>query len=74
MILSSRRPAQPLLPSSAAACHSPAGLLGNAPVLWVGEPPPAEPEEIGDPAAREVTRWTRCTTVAGPAGSEGAGR
>lgn len=28
--------------------------------------PAGEPNEIGHPAEREVTRWTRCTTVANP--------
>lgn len=34
------------------------GLLEQAPA--------DEPEEIGHPAEREVTRWTRCTSVADP--------
>jgi cysteine synthase A len=31
-------------------------------------PPAAEPEVIGIPSEKEVTRWTRCTTVTDPLG------
>lgn len=35
-------------------------------------PPADDPDEIGHPGERAVTRWTRCTTVAEPAGGGGA--
>ena len=35
-------------------------------------PPAPEPDRIDHPRQREVTRWTRCTTVVDPTGSEPA--
>ncbi|MEV7753208.1 PLP-dependent cysteine synthase family protein [Streptomyces griseofuscus] len=32
----------------------------------LGHPPADDPDEIGDPRERTVTRWTRCTRVADP--------
>ncbi|MEU6609220.1 PLP-dependent cysteine synthase family protein [Streptomyces shenzhenensis] len=32
----------------------------------LGHPPADEPDEIGDPGERVVTRWTRCTRVTDP--------
>ncbi|MEU6462910.1 PLP-dependent cysteine synthase family protein [Streptomyces sp. NPDC046976] len=32
----------------------------------LGPPPADDPDEIGDPQERTVTRWTRCTRVADP--------
>jgi cysteine synthase A len=34
-------------------------------------PPPQEPDVIGHPTERVVSRWTRCTTVVPPEGAEG---
>jgi cysteine synthase len=32
----------------------------------LGAPPPDDPDEVAHPREREVTRWTRCTTVVDP--------